>query len=177
MTSKLDRVAVLALALVVFGCGPDPKPEPSEPMLIEPKVSVGPIKAGMTTDEVVGLLGEPQLRTANALEYKRLGFAVMHGPDKVIQVVMCGDVTGLNGPLVKAFTGRTKEGIGLTSTREEVVNAYGQPTSSQKFLGGRESLRYDQLGITFSLEGEKVHHLIVRLTAPEPGTRTIDVTR
>src|SRR5579859_4632407 len=132
------------------------------PIVIEPKVSVGQIRVGMDVKDVVTKLGEPDRRTANALEYTHLGFAVMPGSDGKVQVVMCGDVTGLNGPLVNAFTGRTKEGIGLGSTREDLVRTYGQPSSSEKFRGGTESLRYDALGITFTLEGGKVYHMIIR---------------
>ncbi len=132
-------------------------------MLIEPNVAVGKIHSGMRIRDVVDQLGEPPRRTANSLEYTTLGFAVMPDAEGIVRVVMCGDVTGLNGPLVKAFSGRTREGIGLTSTRQEVVRAYGQPTSSEQFRGGTESLRYDSLGITFTLEGGKVYHMIVRL--------------
>jgi hypothetical protein len=147
------------------------------PMVIEPNLRVGEVHAGMTVEQVVKQLGEPQRKTANALEYTRLGFAVMPGPDGVVQVVMCGDVTGINGPLAKAFTGRTKEGIGMNSTREEVIKAYGEPSASNKMIGGLESLKYQTLGITFTLEGRRVHHMIVRLeTAPPPDqTMTIDL--
>ena len=171
--------AALALALCCFGCSPDShqlSPSENVPMLIEPRVAVGKIRVGMRAEEVVALLGQPQRRTANALEYTPLGFAVMPGPDGIVQVVMCGDVTGINGPLVKAFTGRTKEGIGLRSTREELLKAYGEPSLSEKMRGGTESLRYDSLGITFTLEGDKVYHMIVRLGTPpeQPATVNLD---
>ncbi len=145
------------------------------PMLIEPNLSVGAIHAGMNVQQVVKQLGEPPRRTANALEYTRLGFAVMPGPEGVVRVVMCGDVTGINGPLVKAFTGRTKEGIGMNSTREQVLKAYGEPTESKKMLGGLESLKYQPLGITFTLEGGRVHHMIVRLDAPQQPDQTVTI--
>ena len=143
------------------------------PLQIEPNVAVGPIRAGMRLQDVIARLGQPERRTANALEYTHLGFAVMPNADGVVQVVMCGDVTGINGPLVKAFTGRTKEGIGLGSTREDLLRAYGPPSSSEKLRGGTESVRYDSLGITFTLEGDKVYHMIVRLSGPPEPDRSI----
>lgn len=142
-------------------------------MVIEPRAAVGKVRTGMRVPEVVTLLGEPQRRTANALEYTKMGFAVMPDSDGTIRVVMCGDVTGLNGPLVKAFTGRTREGIGLTSTREELFKAYGPPSSDEKLVGGTESIRYDSLGMTFTLEGGKVYHMIVRLGSNEPADRSV----
>ncbi len=144
-------------------------------MLIEPGKSVGKIHAGMTLDQVRAELGEPQRTTPNALEYTKLGFAVMPGPDGLVQVIMCGDVIGANGPLVKRFTGRTKEGIGLGSSRADLVKAYGEPSKDEKFAGARESMKYDSLGITFSLENGTVHHMIVRLSAPETFDHSIEV--
>jgi hypothetical protein len=77
--------------------------------------------------------------------------------------------------LVKAFTGRTKEGIGLQSTREDLIKAYGEPSSSERLRGGTESIGYNSLGITFTLEGGKVYHMIVRLRGEqEPVTVTIE---
>jgi hypothetical protein len=144
-------------------------------MLIEPNIAVGKVRAGMHTEDVIAQLGEPQRRTANSLQYMRLGFAVMPASDGIIQVVMCGDVTGINGPLVKVFSGRTKEGIGLNSTREELLKAYGEPSSSEKLPGGTESLRYDPIGITFTLEGGRVYHMIVRLRGTQQPDRSVTI--
>lgn len=143
------------------------------PMLIEPNLSVGKIRSGMTVQQVIAQLGEPQRRTANSLEYTGLGLAVMPDAQGVVQVVMCGDVTGINGPFAKAFTGRTKEGIGMYSTREQLLKAYGQPSQDSKMAGGLESLQYQPLGITFTLESGKVHHMIVRLKSSEEPDRTV----
>src|SRR3974390_3403526 len=109
-------------------------------MVIEPNLSVGKIHTGMTTDQIVAVLGQPGRRTANSLEYPGLGLAVMTGSDGVVQGGMCGDVTGRNGPFVKAFTGRTKEGIGMTSTRDEVIRAFGDPAGDEKMRFGLESM-------------------------------------
>lgn len=144
------------------------------PIAIELKASVGKVHSGMTTSEVITALGQPQRQSGTALEYTSLGFAVIPARDGHIQAIMCGDVTGANGPLVKAFTGRTPEGIGMLSTREEVVKAYGPPDDSQRFSGGTESLHYISRGLTLTLEGGKVHHMIVRFNGATPD-RTIQL--
>jgi hypothetical protein len=165
-------ILTAAVVLSCVGCSEDAERASvttNPPLLIEPNVAVGKVRAGMSVQDVLNQLGEPQRRTANALEYTRLGFAIMPGTDGTVHVVMCGDVTGINGPLVKTFTGTTKEGMGMNSTREDLLKVYGEPTSRQKLLGGTESFRYDPLGITFTLEGGKVYHMIVRLpSSPEP---------
>jgi hypothetical protein len=182
MTHGRRPLALLTMAWVAAlycsGCSDDSQrasSEPNPPILIEPNIAVGKVRTGMRIEEVVALLGQPQRRTANALEYTRLGFAVMPGPDGGAQVIMCGDVTGINGPLVKAFAGHTREGIGLKSTREELLKAYGEPTSGEKLPGGTESLRYDPLGITFTLEGGRVYHMIVRLRGAQQPDRSVTI--
>jgi hypothetical protein len=137
----------------------------ADALQIEPNAGVGPIRAGMTTQQVVAAIGEPARRTANALIYPKLGLAVMPGADGTAQVVMCGDVTGLQGPFVKAFRGKTSAGLGMESTRDEIIKALGEPTEAETFRGGQEALRYADLGITFTLQQSKVHHIIVRLRA------------
>ena len=47
----------------------------------------------------------------------------------------------LDNPFVKAFTGRTKEGIGMESTREEVIASHGEPTASSKMTVKLDSLQ------------------------------------
>jgi hypothetical protein len=178
--SMTAGVVVLAMALAGGpGCSEkrselaNGTPGTNSTLLIEPNLAVGPVRAGMTVAQVIAELGEPQRLPSNSLEYTRLGFAVMPGPDGKVQVVMCGDVTGINGPFAKAFTGRTKEGIGMFSTRDEIIHAYGDPTASEKMRGGLESLQYEPLGITFTLETGKVHHIIVRLRGPQQPDRTV----
>jgi hypothetical protein len=141
---------------------------------IEPFIRVGAVTAGMTTEQVIAALGEPQRRTSNALEYTNLGLAVLPGPDRIVQLVMCGDVTGINGPLVTRFTGRTPQGIGMKSTRRELYKELGNPTSGESFPGGRESLKYADKGLTFALEGGKVHHITVSLSGTNPPPTSIE---
>jgi hypothetical protein len=180
-TARLSAGVALAALLAAAGCSQSPEQtvsasaDTNSTMLIEPNVGVGKVHAGMTAQQVALALGEPARRTANALEYPALGLAVMPGPDGLVKVVMCGDVTGLNGPFVATFTGRTREGIGMKSTRADVVKAYGEPEKSEKFRLGLESLTYPALGMTFTLENDKVHHMIVRLGGAQETEKTIAI--
>ena len=172
-------VVLTSLVLVAAGCSEQSAEQAATStatnsvLLIEPKVGVGPVHAGMTTGQVVAALGEPERRTSNSLEYTRLGLAIMPGPDGIVSVVMCGDVTGINGPFSKKFTGHTKEGIGMFSTRAQVIQAYGEPTADEPMRGGLESLQYASLGMTLTLEAGKVHHIIIRLRGLQPADRTV----
>ena len=176
MTTRVGTACLfLCIIFQIGGCSKEPgssgltQSQTNAPLLIEPNASVGAVRAGMTIAQLKAELGPPQRTTPNSLQYPRLGFAVIPDADGKIQVVMCGDVTGPGGPYAKAFSGRTKEGIGMFSTHEQVVTAYGPPDSSERFIGGVESMKYSALGITFTLERGKVYHMIVHLGEnPQP---------
>jgi len=176
--SIANRLLVAGVLVLSAGCSErsqDQSGQNNPPFIIEPNVSVGKIHAGITAQQVIAELGQPQVRTANALEYTRLGLAILPDTNSIVQSVMCGDVTGINGPLVNRFAGRTRDGIGMRSTREEVVKALGEPSSSQRFPGGVESMAYPAFGLTLTLEGGKVHHLIVRFSGPAQPDRTVNL--
>jgi hypothetical protein len=139
----------------------------SESMVIEPRVSVGPVRSGMTIQQVVAELGEPDRRLKvgvseageqeSALEYLNLGLSILAGKDGIVHNVACVD-TGKDGPFKKAFAGRTKEGIGIGSSRADVIRAYGEPTAI-KTIDGKpdyEALRYKPHGLVFELRDGKV---------------------
>lgn len=129
-------------------------------VLIVPGMSVGKVRKGMTTNEVEAVLGKPDKWQGKIMVYdKNLGMSV--GQTKLgVMVVMCGDSL-LKYPGVKKFKGRTKEGIGMESSREDVIKAFGQPTTAKPWNAGQEQLEYKGLGLTFTLETGKVMNIEV----------------
>lgn len=140
---------------------------PRNGAVIESGFCVGDVRKGMTMDQVIEKLGEPDHREKYILEYRKLGFATISSKDGVIRTVMCGDPSGMNKTMQNAFTGRTKEGIGMGSTKEQVVTAYGDKFETMPLqkgkepLSGRETMVYKSFGLTFALNNERVHHIIV----------------
>src|SRR2546427_8340634 len=126
---------------------------------------------GMTTNEVEAVLGRPDKWRGKIMDYgQKLGMDVAQSKAGAL-VVFCGD-SMLKYPGVKKFKGRTKEGIGMESNREEVTKAFGQPTTANPWNPGQEQLEYKPLGLTFTLEAGKVINIIVDfrpLTAPPAG--------
>jgi RNA polymerase sigma factor (sigma-70 family) len=137
------------------------------PMLIVPGVSVGDIRKGMTTNEVEAVLGQPEKWQGQVMIYDhKFGMSVIESQTKGVTTIMCGD-SMLHYPGVKIFKGRTKEDIGMESSRAEVIQAFGPPTSAKPWSPGQEQLVYKQLGLTITLESDKVINLIVDFrTAP-----------
>ncbi len=153
-----------AILMLLPGCSESsPTGQGSGPVLVEPGVAVGKVRAGMTSDQVIAALGEPKRRTSTALTYPEDGLAVMCDKLGRVVAVLCGDVMGPGGPFVAAFHGRSSEGIGMNSTADEIIAAYGPP-AVREVTGPRiESIRYPERGLSFTLERGRVYHMIVQL--------------
>jgi hypothetical protein len=183
MLNKLQKFGFVVFGALTLGSGCGEKPVDSSAIaataswVIEPHAGVGKIRAGMKSQDVISAVGEPQRRTANALEYTALGFAVMTDPEGTVSVVMCGDVMGIRNVRRSAFQGRTKEGVGLLTSKTDLIRILGDPSRNDQRPTGIESMRYDSLGITFALEQGQVYHMIIRLDGDsQPGQAiTIDL--
>lgn len=131
---------------------------------------LGPVRSGMTTGEIIQVLGKPdwigkreimaspvphpgaagsKKSLIETLEYDSRGFTLTIGPHEHLAISCYSQVT--RGPLVRDFVGRTKEGIQLGATREKVLEVYGQPESEQG-----SSLQYLELGWQFFLRENKI---------------------
>jgi|SRR5208282_1527755 len=153
-----DTVATLlvAVALLASGCSKRSAHavwSSSESIVVEPGVAIGSVHSGMTIQQVVAELGQPD-RTVDsaspeinrALEYTNYGLYVIPGEGEVVHIVSVGP----------PFAGRTKEGIGIGSSRADVIKAYGEPTAAKPIQPNFEVLRYELLGLRFQLQDGKV---------------------
>ena len=96
----------------------------------------------MTIQEVITALGQPSRTNAAGLEFLSVGlFFVPHK----------GEFT-----LFPPFAGRTTEGIGMGSSRSDVIRAYGEPSTAKTTKPGYELLRYSSLRLSFQLHDGKV---------------------
>jgi len=172
---KMERnillFSLLTLCLVVWiGCGKKAGEEgPSEELVIEPLVGIGPVRFGMTNDQIIEHLGQPD-RTFEG-EVTKLHYVPSRGLNFVVdaelglQEIGCWS-EGMLPSRVTTFAGTTKEGIGIGATQEEIVAAYGQPDRTS--TGSRadlESLHYDKLQAKFTLKDGKL--MSMTLEAPK----------
>ena len=165
-------VMLVAVSFLSGGCSKRPAHgvlTSSESIVIEPGASIGPVRSDMTMQQVVAELGEPDRTNDQTLEYLNLGLTVIPGKGGVVKVVMCVDHSGQGGPFKKAFAGHTKEGIGIGSSRADVVRAYGEPTATKtaNWMPGVEVLIYKPLGLDFRLQHSKVDLIGVIFNSPK----------
>jgi hypothetical protein len=130
---------------------PEAKAKP--PVLIEPNMAVDRAQKGMNKQQVRAALGKPGKINGMSWFYRQRGMFVSFGDDGVIFNIKC----------VKPFVGTTKEGIGIGSTRAELIAAYGNPSQIQQFEHGDENLWFAPLGTSFYLENHKVTSIIVQM--------------
>lgn len=158
----LSFLTVTLLALVSCGKKADEN-EARDELIIEPLVGIGSVQFGMSESEIIEHFGRPDKVMAegtklNYVSSKGLSFTV--DSELGLQKIQCWSE---NWPTklpfdVTTFAGRTKEGIGIGSTREQIVAAYGQPdrTGTDANKGVIQNLEYDKLRIKFSLWQDKL---------------------
>ena len=122
--------------------------------VIELGQGYGPIRFGMSGEDLVAVVGEPQRKGPGTYEYLDLGYAVVLDRQGHVGAMMCG----------KRFSGLTPEGIGMGSTPEEVVSAYGHTQSQSQT--GLLTMSYRSLGAEFTFRDNKLVHIVLRPARP-----------
>jgi hypothetical protein len=170
------QMMILAVAalLIATGCSKHKPPTESKPakppVLIEPNAGVDKVQKGMNKDQVEAAIGKPEKINGKWWFYQHQGMIVAFGDNGVMFNIKC----------TSPFAGVTKEGIGIGSTRLELLAAYGNP-SQEKHLQGAgsgavssagagpggggtfDNLWFASLGISFDLQNDKVTSFIVHL--------------
>ena len=183
MTMKNMAVQITALAVVALlmapGCSKQKRPAESKaaapevkaqpPVLIEPGTAVNVVQKGMNKEQVEAALGRPEKINSKWWFYLNQGMVVAFGDNGVLFNIKCF------GP----FAGVTKEGIGIGSTRAELIAAFGNPSEEKQVPreGGavipgsaraERGATYDSLWfaaprMSFYLQNDKVTSFIVHL--------------
>ncbi len=160
-------LSLITLSLAALaGCGKKAgEEEPPEELVIEPLVGIGPVRFGMTNDQIIEHFGQPdrtfegKLTKLNYVPSRGLSFAV--DAELGLQEISCWS-EGMLPSRVTTFAGKTKEGIGIGASEEEIVAAYGQPDrTSMDSRGIIQNLHYDKLSAKFSLKEGKLMSMVL----------------
>ena len=149
---KIISSLVIAALILAAGCSKRPTHSAwasSASTVIEPWVSIGPLHSGMTIQQVITELGQPEQTNDKELLYPHLGLQVAHaiGGDVMYRVT-----------IQHPFAGHTKDGIGIGSSRADVIQSFGEPKWDKHSPTGFELLTYEKpgLGLDFKLQEGKV---------------------
>jgi hypothetical protein len=132
-----------------------------------PTVGLGPVRFGMTKEDVILLLGKPDKEEANgtALSYLSRGYAVYVSPRRGVTAYSCFSQATM-AIRIRDFRGKTKEGIGIGSNVDDVKRAFGEPDSEEQNGQFNKSIRYFKLGLDLSLLNDKVVQFMVNDVRP-----------
>lgn len=131
-------------------------------LIITPLVGVGELKFGMSKDQAIEVLGEPErMQVPMCLEYISKGMMVMTPGDSPDEYA----VSGLLFSVSSAPDGspgkceyKTADGIGMGSTLEDLQKAFGKPSAVQN-VGPRLQVDYMAIGASFTLSKNRVVHM------------------
>lgn len=154
---------ILCAAIVVFtlaGCKKDaPAPDsedetatgPSEELVIELGVGVGPVRFGMSKEEVIKHLGQPDKGIEElGQDTVRLDYISSRGlnfglhPTVGVNYIKCYSKEYPGISHVATFAERTTKGVAMGASRNQIVTAYGEPDSTDS-TGPFTILYYDNL--------------------------------
>jgi hypothetical protein len=146
----------------------------NKPLIITPKVGIGPVRFGMSAKEVQAALGKPFRTTGRAQEYQHLGLAVVMDKQDRVAAILLGAWCEPSDILLDVFKGGTEAGVRLRAERGQVLKAYGEPSVTSK-VGPAETdfevLRYDNLWAEFAFRKGKLVHITLRRPLDKEGEK------
>lgn len=134
-------------------------------LLLDPLKGVGSVRFGMNREQIIKILGKPdQLIGKHCLDYSStLGFSLLVHPKRGLLAFDCwskneksteGHLCGVD------FTGKTRENIGINSTRKEIISIYGNEyKESLRKQPNIFALYYPRLNAIFELKNNRVVHI------------------
>ena len=136
---------------------PGEEAETPKPLSIEPQSGVGKVRRGMTEQEVIAGMGQPDSKSGGFLIYSQLGIRFGIGKDGVV----------FSARFREPFNGSTAEGIRIGSTRAEVIQAYGETDQVKTTKSGSELMHYAKPMMRFYFKEEKVTEIVIDLLKPK----------
>jgi hypothetical protein len=166
------------------------RPNPPETMelVVSPEDGFGPVKFGAKVEEIVRLLGEPDWRREREdvyalpspgaeppagevgirteLGYDRRGFRLTANDWRGLYSIYCFNSRGGVLSTEDGFRGKTKEGIALGTSLDEVLKTYGKPDAQ---MDSRLAW-YRKRGYEFQFYDKKLAS--IRVSPPNPNIQT-----
>jgi hypothetical protein len=150
------------VALFWGGCASSPGSGPQPNGFVCPGQGYGAVRLGMTREEVVAAIGQPELKVSSAAYQYADGFAVVFDRSFRVSSIMCGGWCEGDKPMVDRFRGSTASGIGMGSSSSTVRKAYGAPEGLRTVEGDPNFsvMEYPSLGVAFAFR----HDRLVKIT-------------
>jgi len=125
-------------------------------LVVTPLGGIGPVRFGMSREDVEKILGKPDVDqavndTAVALSYASDGFGIAVSRTRGVDSITCFAQPTGKATKVRGFSGKTDKGIALGMTAADIVQAYGEPEKALIDSRGLTLMRYVELQTDFAL--------------------------
>lgn len=148
---------------------------------VQPGAGVGDLRLGMSLPEVERKAGLPRIKKwlndGISYSYPSSGINVFASGDPMrVSRITAGSGFAEKNQWMREFWGKTREGIGIGSTREQILRVYGLPEAGNVLLDYKPridegSLVYRRLGIAFLMHENKVIRMTIFPPDASPATR------
>lgn len=126
--------------------------------IVEPGVGIGEVHFGDRLDKAKQIMGKPTFQQENVLQYSGLAITARDGN---VLMIACGDMNKPDSKHVKECPYKTTEGIGMGSSMQEVIQAYGEPVRKRvnRVIPGAVTIGYSAKGMSIGLHNDKVYFM------------------
>jgi hypothetical protein len=135
--------------------------EASEAPVIELGVGVGPVRFGMSKEEVIKHLGQPDKTDELMQDVIRLDYISSKGlnfglhPTFGINYIKCHSKEYPDYSHISTFAMKTKKGVAMGASRNQIITAYGEPNRTNT-KGSFTILYYDDLRSEMIITNDKL---------------------
>lgn len=125
--------------------------------IVKPGIGMGGLLFGMDQTEIETHLGPPNFKEGDSI-FQYTGLAII-GKDGNVYIITCGDATSTTSRHATDCPCQTTEGIQIGSTKQDVLNAYGEPDKQRdaNTVPGAKHILYRDKAMIIGLVDDKVY--------------------
>jgi hypothetical protein len=143
------------------------KSEKDDKFLMEPGVGMGKLHFGMTKDDMISILGQPQATNyVSIYDYRTFGVTIFIRAG-LIWGISCSRGDAPDDRRVDNCRCQTTRGIKIGSTKQQIIEAYGEPTTI-RIENRFTRMLYKTFTMDFRLKDDKVVHIGVQSPSLSP---------
>ena len=140
------------------------EPEEAEKALqIVPLSGIGALRFRMNKSNIISKFGQPQRVTDNKLFYLSHGLQLSLSPkDESLIAIACGSTNEADKDMIQLCDCKTSKGIGMGSSKEDIITAYGNSSSEVAVQENVTMIFYDNIKAQFIVTDNKVTYMVFK---------------
>ena len=152
------KLAWALLMMLLLAASPAAAQVPDD-AIIMPGLRIGRWALEMTVDDLLRVNGQGSSVALSGPAYAA-GFTVIAWPPSPL-AVFTRDRRRIEALSIEAGAFRTEKGVGIGSSRANIIAAYGNSTATVAISPVTVVLVYDEIGVSFAVENDRVNRIWV----------------